>query len=85
MLQKLYKLFFFLIEKKNSIKFLILFYFMEFQSMISASNVELLDIMFKDIATIGELAGAPTSSVLPDDIETRKEGGWGKCLLTHLL
>ncbi|XP_075633430.1 L10-interacting MYB domain-containing protein-like [Castanea sativa] len=37
-------------------------------------NVELLDIMFKDIATTGELAWAPTSGVLPDDIETRKEG-----------
>ncbi|XP_075675018.1 uncharacterized protein LOC142644255 [Castanea sativa] len=37
-------------------------------------NVELLDIMFKDTAATGELAWAPTSGVLPDDIETRKEG-----------
>uniref|UniRef100_A0A7N2LPX3 Uncharacterized protein n=1 Tax=Quercus lobata TaxID=97700 RepID=A0A7N2LPX3_QUELO len=37
-------------------------------------NVELLDIMFKDIAATGELAWALISSVLPDDIETRKEG-----------
>ena len=42
--------------------------------MTSAFNVKLLDIMFKDIATTGELAWAPTSSVLPDDIKTRKEG-----------
>ena len=37
-------------------------------------NVELLDIMFKDIAATGELAWALISSVLPDDIETCKEG-----------
>ncbi|KAK9998760.1 hypothetical protein SO802_018363 [Lithocarpus litseifolius] len=37
-------------------------------------NVDLLDIMFKDIATMGYLAWAPTSSVLLDDIETPKEG-----------
>ena len=42
--------------------------------MTSAFDVELLDIMFKDIAAIGELAWAPTSGVLPNDIETRKEG-----------
>ena len=30
--------------------------------------------MFKDIAAIGDLAWAPTSSVLPDDLETPKEG-----------
>ncbi|XP_030963670.1 uncharacterized protein LOC115984809 [Quercus lobata] len=42
--------------------------------MTSASNVELLNIMFKDIAAIGELAWTPTSNMLPDDIERRKEG-----------
>ncbi|KAL0006046.1 hypothetical protein SO802_013607 [Lithocarpus litseifolius] len=37
-------------------------------------NVDLLDIMFKDIVAIGDLAWAPTSGVLPDDLETSKEG-----------
>ena len=37
-------------------------------------NVELLDIMFKDIAATGDLAWALTSGVLPDDLETPKEG-----------
>ena len=37
-------------------------------------NVDLLDIMFKDIEAIGDLAWPPTSSVLPDDLETPKEG-----------
>ena len=37
-------------------------------------NVELLDIMFKDIATIGESAWASTLGVLPDDLEIPKEG-----------
>ena len=37
-------------------------------------NVDLLDIMFKDIAATGDLAWAPTSGVLPDDLETPKEG-----------
>ena len=37
-------------------------------------NVDLLDIMFKDIAATGDLAWAPTLSVLPDDLETPKEG-----------
>ncbi|XP_030936119.1 uncharacterized protein LOC115961252 [Quercus lobata] len=37
-------------------------------------NVDLLDIMFKDIAATGDLAWAPTSDVLPDDLETPKEG-----------
>ena len=37
-------------------------------------NVDLLDIMFKDIAATGDLAWAPTSSVLPNDLETPKEG-----------
>ena len=42
--------------------------------MMFAFDIELLDIMFKDIAATGELAWAPTSGVLPDDIETHKEG-----------
>ena len=37
-------------------------------------NVDLLDIMFKDIAATGDLAWAPTSGVLPEDLETPKEG-----------
>ncbi|KAL4638818.1 hypothetical protein ACB092_03G174300 [Castanea dentata] len=37
-------------------------------------NVDLLDIMFKDIAATGDLAWALTSGVLPDDLETLKEG-----------
>uniref|UniRef100_A0A7N2LQF3 Uncharacterized protein n=1 Tax=Quercus lobata TaxID=97700 RepID=A0A7N2LQF3_QUELO len=37
-------------------------------------NIDLLDIMFKDIAATGDLAWAPTSGVLPDDLETPKEG-----------
>ena len=37
-------------------------------------NVELLNIMFKDIATIGDLAWGSTSSVLLNDLETHKEG-----------
>ncbi|XP_030933719.1 uncharacterized protein LOC115959453 [Quercus lobata] len=37
-------------------------------------NVDLLDIMFKDIAATRGLAWAPTSGVLPDDLETPKEG-----------
>ena len=37
-------------------------------------NVDLLDIMFKDIAATGDLAWAPTSGVLLDDLETPKEG-----------
>ncbi|XP_065617816.1 L10-interacting MYB domain-containing protein-like [Quercus suber] len=32
-------------------------------------NVDLLDIMFKDVTATGDLAWAPTSSVLPDDIK----------------
>jgi len=36
-------------------------------------NVELLDIMFKDITAIGESAWASTSGVLPDDLEIHKE------------
>ena len=42
--------------------------------MISASNVELLDIILKNIAATGKLAWTPTSNVLPDDIERQKEG-----------
>ena len=37
-------------------------------------NIDLLDIMFKYIVAIGDLAWAPTSSVLPNDLETPKEG-----------
>nr|XP_023896959.1 uncharacterized protein LOC112008839 [Quercus suber] len=37
-------------------------------------NIDLLDVMFKDIVATGDLAWAPTSSVLPDDLETPKEG-----------
>ena len=37
-------------------------------------NVDLLDIMFKDIAATWDLAWAPTSGVLPDDLETPNEG-----------
>ena len=37
-------------------------------------NIDLLDIMFKDIAATGDLAWTPTSGVLPDDLETPKEG-----------
>ena len=39
-----------------------------------SENVDLLDIMFKDITTTGDLAWAPTSVGLPDDLETPKEG-----------
>ena len=48
LLQKLYKLFFFFFqerEKKPTLQ-TFLFYFIEFQSITSASEVELLDIMF---------------------------------------
>jgi hypothetical protein len=37
-------------------------------------NADLLDIMFKDTAAIGNLAWAPSSGVLPSDLETPKEG-----------
>ena len=37
-------------------------------------NVDLLDVMFKDIAAMGDLASTPTSGVLPNDLETPKEG-----------
>ena len=37
-------------------------------------NVDLLDIMFKDIVATRDLAWAPTLDVLPDDLETPKEG-----------
>ena len=37
-------------------------------------NVDLLDIMFKNIAATGDLAWAPTSGVLLNDLEIPKEG-----------
>ena len=37
-------------------------------------NVDLLDIMFKDVVATSDLAWAPTSGVLLDDLETPKEG-----------
>ena len=37
-------------------------------------NVDLLDIMFKDTATIGNLAWTPSSGVLLADFETPTEG-----------
>ena len=37
-------------------------------------NVDLLDIMFKDNAVTRDLTWAPTSGVLPNDLETPKEG-----------
>ena len=37
-------------------------------------NADLLDIIFKDIAAIGNLAWAPSSGVLPSDSETPEEG-----------
>ena len=37
-------------------------------------NVDLLDIMFKDVVATRDLAWAPTSGVLLDDLETPKEG-----------
>ncbi|KAL4603071.1 hypothetical protein ACB092_10G099300 [Castanea dentata] len=40
----------------------------------SLEKVDLLDIMFKDIGATGDLAWAPTSGMLPDDLETPKEG-----------
>ena len=37
-------------------------------------NADLLDIMFKDTAATGNLAWAPSSGVLPSDLETPEEG-----------
>ena len=37
-------------------------------------NADLLDIMFKDTTTTGNLAWAPPSGVLPSDLETHEEG-----------
>ena len=37
-------------------------------------NANLLDIIFKDIAAIGNLAWAPSSGVLPSDLEIPEEG-----------
>ncbi len=37
-------------------------------------NVDLLDIMFKDTTTTGNLARAPSSGVLPSNLETLEEG-----------
>ena len=37
-------------------------------------NADLLDIMFKNIAATRNLAWAPSSGVLPSDLETPKKG-----------
>ena len=37
-------------------------------------NANLLDIMFENTAVIGNLAWAPSSGVLPSDLETLEEG-----------
>ena len=37
-------------------------------------NVDLLDVMFKDIVAMGDLASAPISGVLPNGLETPKKG-----------
>uniref|UniRef100_A0A2N9HEM5 Myb/SANT-like domain-containing protein n=1 Tax=Fagus sylvatica TaxID=28930 RepID=A0A2N9HEM5_FAGSY len=56
-------------------------------------NADLLDIMFKDTAATGNLAWAPSSGVLPSDLETPEEGlgdasgkkGGTATMLTHQL